>query len=113
MTARAKSHIDSGAGSPYRGRSLVNAELRSCVPIGEVFGVLLSKTTVSDEIRNARTDAAVHLSAARLHHMARELPEAEIAYRAALDIDPNLTAALYNLGVILVESRRSADALQL
>jgi Flp pilus assembly protein TadD len=58
------------------------------------------------------SEAAVaeHTKAFDLHCQGR-MPEAEAAYRAALDIEPDLTEGWMNLGLVAISQKRPADGL--
>lgn len=58
-------------------------------------------------------DAAVFNDLGNLLVMAGQPPEAESAYRHAVEIDPHRLSALYNLGLLLLQEGKSAEARQL
>jgi Flp pilus assembly protein TadD len=61
----------------------------------------------------ADRDLAATLNSALQRHHAGQVGEAEALYRKVLTKDPANFAALYNLGVICVKTKRGAEAVQL
>lgn len=61
----------------------------------------------------AALDPQALIAEASLHHQAGRLVEAEAAYRAAIAEAPHHAGALHNLGVLLAETRRPNEAVDM
>ncbi|TAL03769.1 MAG: tetratricopeptide repeat protein [Rhodospirillaceae bacterium] len=90
-----------------------HAVQRELVEVYETIRLAEIKMPVDTASAPASADRAfAHLADARTCHTRGDLQGAEANYIAALQLQPNLINALQNLGLLLLESRRSVEAME-